>query len=90
MISDVMCMYTCMCMHVGHSDGVLTVAVSPDSKYIVSGSWDGSIKVWDLLSGREIHTLKGKPTMHEFTSLLCIDTQIFHKSCLISNYFYFY
>ena len=60
MIYDVMCMYTCMCMHLGHSSYVRTVAISPDGKYIVSGSWDSSIKVWDLLSGREIHTLTGK------------------------------
>ncbi len=60
MIYDVMCMYTCMCMHLGHSGMVNTVAISPDGKYIVSGSEDKSIKVWDLLSGREIHTLNGK------------------------------
>ena len=59
MIYDEMCMYTCMCMHLGHSGDVKTVAISPDGKYIVSGSNDKSIKVWDLLSGREIHTLKG-------------------------------
>ena len=60
MIYDVMCMYTCMCMHLGHSEWVRAVARSPDRKYIVSGSDDKSIKVWDLLSGREIHTLTGK------------------------------
>ena len=51
-------------MHLGHSDGVNAVAISPDGKYIVSGSEDKSIKVWDLSSGREIHTLTGKPTMY--------------------------
>ena len=60
MIYDVMCMYTCMCMHLGHSSYVKTVAISPDGKYIVSGSNDNSIKVWDLSSGREVHTLTGK------------------------------
>ena len=57
---DVMCMYTCMCMHLGHTRGVSTVAISPDGKYIVSGSDDKSIKVWELSSGREIRTLEGK------------------------------
>ena len=52
---DVMCMYTCMCMHLGHTRDVTTVAISPDGKYIVSGSLDNSIKVW------EIKTLEGKP-----------------------------
>ena len=64
MIYDVICMYTCICMHLGHSRSVETVAISPDGKYIVSGSSDKSIKVWDLLSGREIHTLTGKTTMY--------------------------
>ena len=64
MIYEVMCMYTCMCMHLGHSNRILTVAISPDGKYIVSGSADYSIKVWDLLSGREIHTLTGKTYMY--------------------------
>ena len=64
MIYEVMYMYTCMCMHLGHSDSVYTVAISPDGKYIVSGSNDNSIKVWDLLSGREIHTLTGKTYMY--------------------------
>ena len=73
MIYDVMCMYTCMCMHLGHSDEVYTVAISPDGKYIVSGSRDMSIKVWDLLSGREIHTLTGNAYMfesHKYKKLL--------------------
>ena len=64
MIYDVMCMYTCMCMHLGHSRSVNAVAISPDGKYVVSGSRDESIKVWDFSSGREIHTLTGKPTMY--------------------------
>ena len=64
-IYHVMCMYTCMCMHLGHSSRLYTVAISPDGKYIVSGSYDKSIKVWDLSSEREIHTLTGKTSMYE-------------------------
>ncbi len=30
-----------------HSDGVRSVAFSPDGTKIVSGSWDKTIKVWD-------------------------------------------
>ena len=48
-----------MCMHLGHADEVNTVAISPDGKYIVSGSRDKSIKVWELSSGRVVKTLKG-------------------------------
>ncbi len=42
----------------GHSDSVLCVVFSPDSKIIASGSGDNTIKLWDI-EGREILTLKG-------------------------------
>ncbi|KAH7323323.1 quinon protein alcohol dehydrogenase-like superfamily [Rhizoctonia solani] len=31
----------------GHTDAVVSVAISPDNKYIVSGSWDCTVRVWD-------------------------------------------
>ena len=43
----------------GHSDGVLSVAFSPDGKYIASGSWDKTIKLWNVSDGSLLRTLKG-------------------------------
>ncbi len=43
-----------------HSSGVNSVAFSPDGKKIVSGSHDGTIKIWSVASGKEIATLKRK------------------------------
>ncbi|KAJ3200265.1 hypothetical protein HDU82_009040, partial [Entophlyctis luteolus] len=43
----------------GHTDGVLSVAVSRDGKWIVSGSYDSTIKVWDAASGALVRTLEG-------------------------------
>ena len=43
----------------GHTAGVFSVAFSPDEKQIVSGDYDGYIKLWDAESGREIRTLLG-------------------------------
>jgi len=37
----------------GHTNGVWSVAVSPDGASIVSGSVDDSIRVWDLETGKE-------------------------------------
>ncbi len=43
----------------GHSQSVLTIAISPDSKTLASGSSDKTVIVWDLLTGQEIKTLLG-------------------------------
>jgi WD40 repeat protein len=32
----------------GHLEGVLTVAFSPDGRTLVTGSWDGAVRVEDL------------------------------------------
>jgi WD40 repeat protein len=43
----------------GHSSVVTTVALSADGRLAVSASWDKTLKVWDAVSGRELHTLTG-------------------------------
>jgi len=43
----------------GHSDSVISIAISPDGKYIVSGSDDNTIKLWDISSGKEVRTFGG-------------------------------
>jgi WD40 repeat protein len=40
----------------GHPVGVSCGAVSPDGKTLVSGSWDGTVKVWDVAANRERQT----------------------------------
>jgi WD40 repeat protein len=35
------------------------VAVSPDGRTIVSGSWDNTVKVWEAESGRLLRSLEG-------------------------------
>ena len=46
-------------IQLGHSNTVESVAFSPDGKYALSGSWDQTLKLWDVSSGREIRTIKG-------------------------------
>ena len=44
---------------VGHSDGVRSVAFSPDGKLLASGGSDNSIRIWDMKSHTEKVALKG-------------------------------
>ena len=34
----------------GHYYWIWAVAISPNGKFVISGSWDRSLKVWDLQS----------------------------------------
>jgi len=43
----------------GHSHIVSSLAISADGKLLVSGSWDKTIKIWQLDTGELISTLKG-------------------------------
>ncbi len=43
----------------GHSHIVRSLALSADGKLLVSGSWDQTIKLWHLETGKLIRTLKG-------------------------------
>ncbi|OKH42756.1 WD40 repeat domain-containing protein, partial [Scytonema sp. HK-05] len=43
----------------GHSDSVYAVALTPDGKYVISGSSDNTLKVWNLETGQEKSTLTG-------------------------------
>ncbi len=43
----------------GHSSTVCSIAISPDGQTLVSGSWDNSIKIWQLSTREEIRTLMG-------------------------------
>jgi WD40 repeat protein len=43
----------------GHSAAVKCVAISPDYKYVATGSRDRSVKIWDLESKRELRSLNG-------------------------------
>lgn len=43
----------------GHDQSVLTVAITPDSNYVVTGSRDKSAKLWKLSSGREVRSFLG-------------------------------
>ncbi|MBK9603011.1 MAG: PD40 domain-containing protein [Anaerolineales bacterium] len=42
----------------GHTDIVWKAVFSPDGKLIASGSQDGTAKIWDAITGKELFTIK--------------------------------
>jgi WD40 repeat protein len=42
----------------GHTEGVCSVALTPDGRRAVSGGKDGTLRVWDVESGECLRTLK--------------------------------
>jgi len=42
-----------------HSEHIYSVAFSPDGNSIVSGSWNGSLQVWDAKTGEKLRELQG-------------------------------
>ncbi|KAG2346199.1 hypothetical protein BDR05DRAFT_959801 [Suillus weaverae] len=53
--------------HYGHA-GVMSVAISPDRKHIVCGSYDGTIQVWDMETGEAL----GAPLRGHSEAVRCI------------------
>ncbi|RLN14969.1 hypothetical protein BBO99_00006574 [Phytophthora kernoviae] len=43
----------------GHEGGVISLATSVDGKLLLSGSWDGTARVWDLSTRQCLHVLRG-------------------------------
>jgi hypothetical protein len=43
----------------GHTTGVNGMALSADGRRAVSASWDKTLKVWEVQTGRELRTLEG-------------------------------
>jgi len=42
-----------------HTGAVVSVAFSLDGKTLATGSWDRTVKLWDVATGKERATLKG-------------------------------
>ena len=46
-------------MQLSIDDGVTTVAISPDGRFVAAGSLDRSVRVWDSTTGYLVQRLEG-------------------------------
>jgi WD40 repeat protein len=59
---------------IGHADEVKSVVITPDGKRAISGSKDGTVKVWDIATGKEVHTFNCQPADSSTVSRIGIIT----------------
>src|SRR5262249_336681 len=43
----------------GHTSYVTSAIFSPDGRHIISGSADGTVRIWDVTNGNVLRTLEG-------------------------------
>ncbi|XGV96026.1 MAG: WD40 repeat domain-containing protein [Leptolyngbya sp. BL-A-14] len=60
-------LFECLATLTGHWAGVTAVAISPDGRFLISGSRDETIIVWDWWAQEAIHTLKAHSFIYAIT-----------------------
>ena len=52
---------------VGHTGSVFGISISPDRKYLISGSYDESVRLWNFVTKNTLVIYKG-----HFSPVLCV------------------
>lgn len=73
----------------GHKDFVLSVAVSPDGKWVVSGSKDRGVQFWDQATTAAQFMLQGHKNSGKDLPIFRVATFFFAK-CQVTNFFYLF
>ena len=64
----------------GHSDHIVDMVVTQDTQYLISSSEDGTIKVWDIATGKAINDTLRYENWPLFTAVNCENQRV------VSNY----
>ncbi len=54
---------------IGHKQNINSMSLSADGQLALSGSWDATVRVWEIASGRCLHTLEGHT---EAVTVVCL------------------
>ena len=74
----------CKKTFVGHKDFILSVALSPDGQWIVSGSKDRGVQFWDPHTGRPEFMLQGHKNSGIFNYFLIFFNSLSHFCGIIT------
>ena len=55
-------------VQMGHSGAIYSVAFAPNGRWVLTGGWDGTARVWDIATGREIRRLEGDHLIVSFVA----------------------
>jgi WD40 repeat protein len=51
--------------HTGHMNGVLNLSVTSDGRRVVSAGWEGTLRIWEIATGKECGLLQRIDSMHD-------------------------
>jgi WD40 repeat protein len=64
----------------GHDQRVVSVQFSPDSKQVVTASWDKTVRTWDVASAKVLQVFKGHALAPRFAAFSADGRKIFTDS----------
>ncbi|SCV71242.1 BQ2448_2830 [Microbotryum intermedium] len=68
---------------VEHTSAVISIAISPDQLFFVTGSQDGTVKVWDTIRLEKNVTSKSRQTFDQGGRITCVGI-VEHTRCVVS------
>jgi len=65
----------CSTQYLGHKGKVRTLSIDPSGLWLATGATDGCVKIWEILTGREIYSLDiiGKDGLEDGDQIECVE-----------------